>query len=263
MAKIKFGPVGYNLLGLFSDEINASTTTINKSSKGFVLQYNDMAQTRVVVKGSDFAYGADGLPTKGTITSWSSTSNLSHFGSASGLKMSAASLVAAAKTWSDTKDDKALFSKILSGNDVITGSSGSSQMHGYGGNDTLIDGGGADELYGGKGADRFVYKSIKGIKPDVQDLDIYVNRIMDFSRSQKDKIDLKAIDANTQKAGNQAFTFIGTKAFTKAGQLRYETDDFNGRPGKTLLGDVNGDGKADFEIFVAGNIKFQTGDFYL
>ena len=30
------------------------------------------------------------------------------------------------------------------------------------------------------------------------------------------------MDANTKKSGDQNFSFIGTKAFTKAGQVRYE-----------------------------------------
>ena len=36
-----------------------------------------------------------------------------------------------------------------------------------------------------------------------------------------DIIDLSALDANAGIGGNQAFSFIGTAAFSGAGQLRY------------------------------------------
>ena len=59
-----------------------------------------------------------------------------------------------------------------------------------------------------------------------------------------DRIDLSAIDARTGPS-NQAFTFIGTAAFSNVkGQLRVE------QAGTTvkITGDVNGDAIADFEI---------------
>ncbi len=80
----------------------------------------------------------------------------------------------------------------------------------------LRGGAGKDTLTGGIGGDRFVFAatgdSVTGANAD---------RITDFSRAQGDRIDLSAIDANTGAAGNQAFTFIGSGAFTHhAGQLR-------------------------------------------
>ena len=35
-----------------------------------------------------------------------------------------------------------------------------------------------------------------------------------------DRVDLSTIDANSGRAGNQAFTFMGTGGFTGAGQVR-------------------------------------------
>ena len=67
-----------------------------------------------------------------------------------------------------------------------------------------------------------------------------------------DRIDLSRIDANTLSGGNQAFTFIGSAAFSgtgaaSAGQLRAVNtagDDW------LIQGDTNGDGVADMELLV-------------
>jgi hypothetical protein len=74
------------------------------------------------------------------------------------------------------------------------------------------------------------------------------DRILDFSAGGAgtfvDRIDLSAIDAKTGP-GNQAFTFIGTAAFSHtSGELRVR------QAGATAIvaGDVNGDAVADFEI---------------
>ena len=84
--------------------------------------------------------------------------------------------------------------------------------------------------------------------------------IDDFSRAQGDRINLKAIDADTTHRGNQKFEFIGTDRFEKdAGELRFQK-----MGGNTLVSaDRNGDGKADFAVLVDGNIAFKGGDFIL
>ncbi|HZF95096.1 MAG TPA: M10 family metallopeptidase C-terminal domain-containing protein, partial [Allosphingosinicella sp.] len=67
-------------------------------------------------------------------------------------------------------------------------------------------------------------------------------------QSGTDKIDLSAIDANSNTAANDAFTYVGTGAFTNmAGQLR--TVDLGGGSWQ-VQGDVNGDGIADLLINV-------------
>ena len=108
-----------------------------------------------------------------------------------------------------------------------------------------------DMLIGGAGADRFVFKSVveagKGNAGD---------DIRDFSRAQGDKIDLSGIDAMTNKAGDQAFSFIGSKGFSgDAGELRYAKGH--------LYGDVNGDKIADFDIHLVNSHALNGTHFIL
>jgi hypothetical protein len=60
--------------------------------------------------------------------------------------------------------------------------------------------------------------------------------------------------------GDQAFSFIGTGAFSNtAGQLRYEQISGN----TYVEGDTNGDGVADFMIRFDGLHALVSGDFGL
>lgn len=144
----------------------------------------------------------------------------------------------------------------LGGNDRIDGRAGNDWLYGGAGKDALTGGAGADRLKGGAGADTFVFKSIKDSTVAASGRDT----IGDFSAKDGDRIDLKAIDASTKSAGDQAFAFIGTQAFhKKAGELRYET-----KAGDTyVFGDVNGDGKADFAIRFDAFLRFEKADFIL
>lgn len=126
-------------------------------------------------------------------------------------------------------------SRILGGmgNDSITGAVG---------NDRIVGGGGADVLTGGAGADVFVFNAPSESRGPVLD------SITDFGHGV-DLIDLRGMDANTGLAGDQAFTFIGALAFSHvAGELRAVAAG----PGVSqILGDVNGDGLADFGVNLA------------
>jgi hypothetical protein len=86
--------------------------------------------------------------------------------------------------------------------------------------------------------------------------------ITDFSGTgaDGDKIDLTAIDANGNAAGDPGFTFIGTNHFNGTrGQLR---ESFSG--GNTIVsGDVTGDGNADFSITLSGHVLLSGTDFGL
>ncbi|ATY30847.1 M10 family metallopeptidase C-terminal domain-containing protein [Sphingomonas psychrotolerans] len=142
----------------------------------------------------------------------------------------------------------------LGGNDQLRGGGGDDTIDGGANNDMLWGGAGADELFGGTGADQFHYAAVS------DSLWVDRDRIADFKRSEGDKINLSAIDADLAASGNQAFSFIGTAAFSGiAGQLRYQVS-----AGQTLVsGDVDGDGVADFGIALQGNIALIGTDFYL
>ncbi len=137
------------------------------------------------------------------------------------------------------------------GNDKLKGDAGNDTLKGDAGNDRLEGGAGADKLYGGAGADTFVFRT----KTD--SLTTAPDKIFDFSRAQKDKIDLSAFDASTAK-GLQDFSFIGTQKFhNKAGELRYEIKN-----GDTFIhGDTDGNGKADFTIVLDTSLKLIGTDF--
>ena len=63
--------------------------------------------------------------------------------------------------------------------------------------------------------------------------------------------------ANTHRAGNQAFTFNGTTAKANAVWFADIGSDL------VLRGDINGDGRADFEIQLTGINQIRAGDFLL
>lgn len=142
------------------------------------------------------------------------------------------------------------------GADALDGGIGNDVLVGGQGNDRLIGGAGADRLIGGLGADVFVFTSARdsGSLPANRDI------IADFSRAQGDRIDLGAIDANTRIAGDQAFRFVGTDGFTSsAGELRI----MRNAAGTHVLGDTDGDGRADFSVLVAGVQGLIAADFLL
>lgn len=139
------------------------------------------------------------------------------------------------------------------GVDFLAAGAGNDSISGGGGNDTLQGESGADTMSGGLGADVFAF--IDG------DLGLTVtDHITDFSSAQGDHIALGMMDANTLKAGDQAFAFIGTQAFHKvAGELRFEVVS-----GSTcVMGDTNGDGVADFKLWLDGVKSVSQGDFWL
>ncbi len=155
------------------------------------------------------------------------------------------------------------------GNDVIVGGPDDDTLFGGIGDDYL-DGGddhdilrgglGKDHLSGGPGLDTFVFialaESKRGLARDV---------ISDFS-GLADMIDLSSIDAKKGVPGNQVFKFIGAAHFHHhRGELHYAKHNAPGTfNDKTIIeGDVNGDGKADFQIELKGLLDFVAAEFFL
>jgi serralysin len=139
------------------------------------------------------------------------------------------------------------------GADTLLGLAGNDKLLGGDGADVLTGGAGADTLTGGLGADAFVFGALSDSSASAADT------IVDFSHAEGDVIDLAAIDANSTLAGDQAFSWLGTGAFTHhAGELRYVVSSGN----ISLQGDVNGDGVADLVVKLTGITSLSAGDFH-
>ncbi|QJE74161.1 hypothetical protein HHL28_14685 [Aerophototrophica crusticola] len=134
---------------------------------------------------------------------------------------------------------------------------------------------------GGAGDDVFVFDSIaadgtggKGKNSTLLDV------VMDFDQDGDDVLDFTTLDANTLLDGLQAFTLIGSKNFTGAGQLRvygagshdmdFDLGRFHARPDQAVgggttyvAGNVDGDNKADFVIKLVGVSSLNADDFLL
>jgi Ca2+-binding RTX toxin-like protein len=132
----------------------------------------------------------------------------------------------------------------LEGSDTLSGGEGDDSLDGGAGDDVLIGGAGNNTLTGGTGKDTF-----KFLNPSYGQQE--VGSITDFNKAEKDKIDLSAIDANTNVKADQSFSFIGQKAYSgKAGELRCDTD--------RIYADVNGDKTDDFSIVISGAVDYAT-----
>jgi Ca2+-binding RTX toxin-like protein len=126
------------------------------------------------------------------------------------------------------------------GLDILAGGDGDDSLNGEAGNDRLFGDAGADTLKGGSGEDQFTFY-------DVGDSSVTkFDTILDFSRAERDFIELSGIDANTTLEGDQEFSFIGKADFSAAGQLRLV--DSTNLGFSFFQGDVDGDGTADFVV---------------
>lgn len=155
-----------------------------------------------------------------------------------------------------TGDDNLDLSAVaVSGIVAIDGGSGNDVIVASAGVDTIRLGDGRDSLTGGVGADSFSMSQLSD-----SGLGASADLISDFTTGS-DLMDLSALDADSGTLGDQAFSFIGTSAFSNvAGELRIETGD----PAVTVvLGDIDGDGVADFSIVLTGTLSLAGADFVL
>jgi hypothetical protein len=106
-------------------------------------------------------------------------------------------------------------------------------------------------MNGGEGFDQFVFKFNR-------DVIFEAVTVEDFDQAGGERLDLSAIDARPA-AGNQAFNFIGTSAFSGAtGELRYEID--GGRTAIQMTIDTSGQ---VHRIFLDGVFSLSAQDFHL
>jgi Ca2+-binding RTX toxin-like protein len=139
----------------------------------------------------------------------------------------------------------------------LRGGAAGDKLTSGGGNDQLFGGLGADILTGNGGADTFIYTDV------AQSGGSAVDQILGFATGT-DKIDLSAIDANSNAEGSQAFTFSNDGSFhNTAGELRTTWDAPNNR--WVVEGDTDGNGIADFTVHVTtlDNAPLGSGDFIL
>lgn len=152
------------------------------------------------------------------------------------------------------------------GNDIVDGGEGHDYLYGGAGNDTLIGGEGFDDMTGGDGADVFQFKRLSFQGSIADQFGKYVSSVIeDFVRGI-DLIDFSRIDADTTKAGNQAFHFapgggIGVEFTKTPGELIKEVGP--GRVSTYIAGDMNGDGTADFRVQIYSNRMLVPSDFKL
>ena len=140
------------------------------------------------------------------------------------------------------------------GADLVLAAAGADTVSGGDGVDTIRGGQGADSLSGGVGNDLFLIETAS----DIDGLAESIDGGTDFDElnftnfNAFGPIDLSAATitgierlANSEVGGGHASAFLGGDGFTGvAGQLRYS-------PGK-LLGDIDGDSVAEFQIALAG-----------
>lgn len=150
-----------------------------------------------------------------------------------------------------TADTSATRQERLISIENVIGSNNNDDLLGSNTANKLTGGQGFDVMTGRGGADQFIFKSAADARISSTSADI----IMDFNRAQNDKVNVQAMDANNQIAGNQAFTFIASEFTRHAGELRFDGD--------FVVGDINGDGRADFRILMNEITTMQASDFIL
>ncbi len=135
----------------------------------------------------------------------------------------------------------------------LTGNGFSQNLHGGTGRDTLEGGGGQDRLFGGADTqvDRFVFRSLTDSAVGAGR-----DRIYQF-RSGIDDVDLRAIDANITRAGDQAFAYSAT------GPMAFALWLTNTSSGVLVRMDATGDARPDSEILISGLTRAAQGDFLL
>ena len=138
--------------------------------------------------------------------------------------------------------------------DALTGDNKANRIDGGLGNDLIIGRGGADTLYGGAGADTFQFLAASDSTVQLSGQD----RIMDFSAAENDRIDLSAIDANSHSTADNAFVLAAQFTHVSGQLIRVAQAG-----GYLVQGDVNGDGVADFGIFVHTATPLGAADFIL
>jgi Ca2+-binding RTX toxin-like protein len=247
--------------------------TVGPTPRADVLTGTSSSNTINALAGNDSVHGMGGNDKihgdAGNDKIWGDTGNDRLYGDAGkdalyggagkdGLRGGTGNDTVSGGTGNDTAHGDKGNDKVMgnSGNDKLYGDAGNDKLYGNNGADHMTGGRGADMLFGGKQADTFVFRSTSDTTVAAKGRDT----IMDFSHKQHDKIDLHVIDADKDTAGNQAFHFEGKHHFDGTdGDLIFRTKGHE----TFVLGDTNGDHKADFSIELHGSVHLLVSDFIL
>jgi Ca2+-binding RTX toxin-like protein len=148
-----------------------------------------------------------------------------------------------------------------SGNDDINGNNHDDTIYGGSGNDTITGGNGTDVIIGGYGADTITATNNDTIRYlDLKDTN---DIISGFVSGNSMKLDLSAIDANSNVDGDQDFTWGGEVSaypVVQPNSVTWYYDSVNNNV--ELLADTDGDiATAEFHITLIGITSIAETDF--
>ncbi len=154
------------------------------------------------------------------------------------------------------------------GNDKLIGGGGSDRLVGGGGKDQLIGGGADDTLFGGSGNDKLLGGKGKDVMSGGRHADVFIFNDGDTGASKatrdiitdfggKDVLDLRLIDANSGKRGDQDFNYSGTSAAAHSVWYKIVGNSV------VVYGDTNGNKTADFSIQLQNVASVTADDFLL
>ena len=144
----------------------------------------------------------------------------------------------------------------LAGADTLLGNTGDDTLRGGDGNDVLQGGAGRDLLQGGAGNNHYVYTAASDSTVAFGGRDI----IAEWSSG--DAFDFTALDANSDVAGVQRFTFRGLAAAGAEQQVGAGEIWYYYYAGNTYLSlGLNGDTSRDMLIRIDGQQIFDNSDF--
>ncbi|HVL21058.1 MAG TPA: M10 family metallopeptidase, partial [Amaricoccus sp.] len=136
------------------------------------------------------------------------------------------------------------------GDDSLMGNAANNRLVGGAGEDDLRGLAGRDVLVGGKGDDRFVFVKVSESRPgacDRLEADSRAIAFDDPGSRDGDRIDLRGIDADTTRAGDQAFAF---GAGHGRGHLWLEETE----KVTYVCGNVDGDAAAELQLAIVDGV---------
>ncbi|WP_170915534.1 hypothetical protein RVR34_00125 [Microcystis aeruginosa FBCC-A68] len=143
-----------------------------------------------------------------------------------------------------------------SGNINATGNTLANTISGNAGNNIISGGLGKDTLTGNAGSDTFRFQGIDESGSSQGTADI----ITDFSLAQGDLIDISGIDAVASSVADNAFVFIGSSAFSAAGQVRFFASSGMTYVSLNTNSDLN---NVELMIALTGQLTMQQSHFLL